>query len=142
MTAHQESSPLEQALAIVGDRWTLLVVEALLEGARRFSELQASVPGIASNVLSGRLQHLEREAIVVARPYSKRPPRSAYELTAAGLELGSALRLLADWGAGRSGDAGDPLRHQVCGTRLEARWYCTTCGRSVDDDEAADLHYL
>jgi DNA-binding HxlR family transcriptional regulator len=141
MATASESTPLERALDLVGDRWTLLVTEALLGGARRFSDLQAVLPGIATNILSGRLAHLERAGLVVARPYSRRPPRSAYELTAGGLELAGALRALADWG-GRRGPSGEPLRHEACGTPLEARWYCPTCGHSVDDDEAAHLHYV
>src|SRR6478736_6346506 len=94
------SSPLAEALARVGDRWTLLVVEALLPGPRRFSELLEQIPGIAANILSDRLKRLEREGLLVARPYSERPPRAAYQLTAEGRELAGALRLLASWGSG------------------------------------------
>src|SRR5215475_707033 len=64
------SSPLAEALARVGDRWTLLVVEALLPGPRRFNDLLGQIPGIAPNILSERLKRLEREALLVARPYS------------------------------------------------------------------------
>ncbi len=49
---------LSDALATVGDRWTLMVVAALLDGPRRFGELQAQVHGIAPNVLSQRIRHL------------------------------------------------------------------------------------
>ena len=87
------------ALAAVGDRWTLLVVAALLDGPRRFGELQSEVEGIAPNVLSQRLRALEQGALIVARPYSERPLRFVYELSAAGQELAGALRLLAGWGA-------------------------------------------
>jgi DNA-binding HxlR family transcriptional regulator len=134
-------SPLADALARVGDRWTLLVVGALIEGPRRFGDLQEAVPGIAPNILSQRLRHLEREALVVARPYSERPPRMVYELSAAGRELAGALRLLADWGA-RHSEAAEPPRHGACGTPLEVRWYCPTCERTVDEDEADELEYL
>ena len=78
------SSPLAEALAKVGDRWTLLVVEALLDGPRRFNDLLGQIPGIAANILSDRLKRLEREALLVARPYSERPPRATYQLTAEG----------------------------------------------------------
>jgi DNA-binding HxlR family transcriptional regulator len=135
-----EPSPLAEAVARVGDRWSLLIVQALLGGTRRFNELLDELTGIAPNVLSQRLKHLEREALVVSWPYSRRPPRSAYELSAAGQELAGALRLLAQWGAQRTG--GETLRHQECGTPLEARWYCPTCTRVVDDDEAGDLRYV
>src|SRR5215471_14728098 len=101
-----DSSPLAEALARVGDRWTLLVVEALLAGPRRFNDLQGQIPGIAANILSERLRRLEREALLVARPYSERPPRAAYQLTAEGRELAGALRLLAHWGARHADPAG------------------------------------
>jgi len=61
-------SPLAAAVARVGDRWTMLVVEALLAGPRRFNDLQEVLPGIAPNILSQRLKHLEREFLVVAEP--------------------------------------------------------------------------
>src|SRR5215207_10026615 len=96
-------SPLADALARVGDRWTLLLVAALLDGEKRFNELQDELDGIAPNVL-----------------------------TASGRELAGALRLLADWGA-RSGGDGEPLRHTACGTALEARWWCPNCETIVDD---------
>ncbi len=136
------ASPLAEALARVGDRWTLLVVEALLVGPRRFNDLLDELPGIAANILSERLKRLEREGLLVARPYSERPPRVAYQLTAEGRELAGALRLLAYWGAGHADPAQAP-RHPVCGTPVEARWYCPTCDRLVDDEpHDPDLHYV
>ncbi len=89
------SSPLAEALARVGDRWTLLVVEALLPGPRRFNDLLGQIPGIAANILSDRLKRLEREALLVARPYSQRPPRAAYQLTAEGTQAHRPGRLPA-----------------------------------------------
>jgi DNA-binding HxlR family transcriptional regulator len=130
-------SALAEALARVGDRWTLLVIEALLGGPRRFGDLQDELPGIAPNILTQRLRHLEHEALVVSRPYSERPPRFVYELTSGGAELAGALRLLADWGA-RHAEAADPLRHSDCGTALEARWWCPSCEVPVDEAAAAE----
>jgi DNA-binding HxlR family transcriptional regulator len=132
-----ETSPLAQAVARVGDRWTLLVVDALRAGPRRFNDLLDELPGIASNVLSQRLKRLEAEGVALSRPYQDRPPRVAYELTAAGRGLAGALRLLAQWGASQSGSA-EPLRHETCGTPLDARWFCPTCARPVDEDESAE----
>lgn len=130
---------LSDALATVGDRWTLMVVAALLDGPRRFGELQAQVHGIAPNVLSQRIRHLERHALLVARPYSQRPPRFTYELAGAGLELAGALRLLADWGA-RNLEDGSP-RHAACGTPVEARWWCPTCERPIEEKEIGEVHF-
>ena len=136
------SSPLAEALARVGDRWTLLVVEALLDGPRRFNDLLDQLPGIAANILSERLKRLEREGLLVARPYTDRPPRAAYQLTAEGQELAGALRLLAYWGAGHADPAQAPT-HSACGTPIEARWYCPTCDRLVDGEPRhAEVHVL
>ena len=133
------ATPLADALARVGDRWTLLTVAALLDGPLRFNELQGRLEGIAPNVLSARLKSLTEQALVVAQAYTDRPPRFVYELSESGRELAGALRLLADWGARTGG--GEPYRHETCGTALEARWWCPTCERPVGDDETADLHY-
>ncbi len=132
-----EPTALEHALDLVGDRWSLLVVSALLDGARRFGALRDELPGIAPNILTERLRRLERTGIVRSTPYQERPTRLAYELTGDGRDLASALRLLADWGSRHTGDA-EPLRHATCGTPLEARWFCPTCAVAVDDVEAAD----
>lgn len=136
--------PLAEAVERVGDRWSLLVVDALLMGPRRFGELQALIEGIATNVLTDRLRRLKREGVVLARPYQERPVRLAYELTAAGRGLAGALRLLARWGArGGAGEA-DP-RHDACGTPLEPRWWCPTCGTAadpVDGEEPPHLHHV
>jgi DNA-binding HxlR family transcriptional regulator len=138
---HQhERSPLADAVDRVGDRWTLLLVDALLAGPRRFNDLLTELPGLAPNILSTRLKHLERESVIVSSPYSKRPLRFVYELTASGRDLAGALRLLAQWGAGRT-EGGEGLRHAACGTQLEARWYCPTCARVVDEDEGDTLRY-
>jgi DNA-binding HxlR family transcriptional regulator len=134
------TTPLADALARVGDRWTLLLVAALLEGPKRFNELQEELENIAPNVLSSRLKALTEQALLVAEPYSERPPRFTYELSDSGRELAGALRLLADWGARTAG--AEPYRHTVCGTGLEARWWCPSCGVVVDDPEDDDVVYV
>lgn len=141
MAAEASPSALAAALEAVGDRWTLLVVDALLDGPQRFNDLQARVEGIASNILAQRLRRLEGEGLVIAQPYSQRPPRVVYELTGAGRGLAGALRMLAGWGAGRP-EAGQPPRHDACGSLVQARWWCPTCERPVADDEAGDVHWL
>jgi len=131
---------LDDALSRIGDRWSLLVVAALLDGPRRFGELQAAVSGIATNVLTQRLRALEAGEIVVARPYSRRPLRSAYHLTATGRELAGALRLLSQWGADAAGPGSGTVApaHQACGTQLEVRWWCPTCDQAVEAGTEGD----
>ena len=128
-------SGLDSAMARVGDRWTLLVIEALLDGPRRFTDLHGAIPGVATNVLAARLRRLEADGLIAAVPYSTRPPRLAYQVTAAARELAGAVRLLAHWGGDATGEGGP--HHQACGTALEARWYCPTCERITDraDDD-------
>jgi DNA-binding HxlR family transcriptional regulator len=122
----------------VGDRWTLLVIESLLDGPRRFGELSDQLDGIAPNILTKRLRHLEHHALVVARPYSRRPLRVSYELTAAGRDLAGAIALLAAWGA--QVDGGDaPHRHRACGGSVEPRLWCPTCNEVVDDSDVESV---
>lgn len=129
------ATPLAAALERIGDRWSLQLVGALLAGPLRYGELKAGVPGIAPNILADRLRRLEVDGLLTATAYAERPPRFEYRLTAEGRALAGVLRLLAGWGARHGGaDAGDhdSLRHEACGTTLEARWYCPTCGELVD----------
>ena len=135
-----EPTALAGALARVGDRWTLLIVDALLAGPSRFGDLAATVAGIAPNILSQRLRRLEGDGLVVSLPYSQRPLRKEYRLSGPGAELAGVLRLLAAWGARRPGGSGAP-EHRTCGTPLEARWFCPTCDRPVADDEGPELSF-
>lgn len=135
------TTPLASALTRVGDRWSLLIVDALLAGPLRFADLEAAVAGISTNILAARLRHLESEGVVLAIPYNRRPRRFAYELSAAGRDLAGAVRSLAQWsadhpapgqnaGAGPGGsegaEAGAP-RHALCGTPMQTVWWCPTC---------------
>lgn len=134
-------TPLAAALERVGDRWSLLLIEALLDGPRRFGELSEAVAGIAPNILADRLRRLEAERIVRASPYSERPPRFSYALSAEGHELAGVLRLLADWGS-RGSSAAEPMRHAACGTPVEARLWCPTCARALEEPEADGLRFV
>ena len=142
-----QHSPLAEAVAQIGDRWSLLVIDALLTGPRRFGELLGEVDGLAPNILSRRLKQLEADGVIVAEPYTRRPLRHAYRLTAAGDELAGVLRLLAQWASARQGSTvGGPaavgVAHETCGTALEAQWYCPTCAVPVESDHTTDLHWL
>jgi DNA-binding HxlR family transcriptional regulator len=123
------SPALRDAVGRIGDRWSLLLVQALLEGPRRWRDLHDAIPGIAPNVLADRLRRLEREGVVTTAPYTTRPPRLAYDLTEDGRALAGVLRLLAAWGGQAPG--GPP--HHFCGTPTEVRWFCPTCGTATED---------
>jgi DNA-binding HxlR family transcriptional regulator len=123
-----EFAHVAQVAERLGDRWSLVIIAALLSGPLRYGEMQERVRGIAPNILSARLRKLEDDGIVVSSPYSERPPRFEYRLTADGEALGDALRLLVDWSLGTHGvDPRDAPRHGICGTPLQVRWWCPIC---------------
>ena len=88
------------------------MVRALLDRPRRYSDLAAEVAGIAPNTLADRLKRLERDGLLLARPYCARPPRYEYELTADGRDLGAAIDALTAWGARHADEPDDepPVR--------------------------------
>jgi len=88
---------IARALEVVGDRWTLLVIRDIALGHRRFDQLLTGL-GIASNVLSDRLNRLVADGVLQRVPYSQRPTRFEYELTPKGRELSPALLALMQWG--------------------------------------------
>ena len=88
---------IARALELVGDRWTLLIIRDVTLGLRRFDEFLESL-GVASNVLTDRLNRLVDEGVLERVRYSERPQRFEYHLTRKGRELGVALLALMQWG--------------------------------------------
>jgi DNA-binding HxlR family transcriptional regulator len=88
---------IARSLELVGERWTLLIVRDLILGLSRFDQLLESL-GIATNVLTDRLNRLVDEGIVERVRYSERPERFEYRLTKKGRELGLVLLALMQWG--------------------------------------------
>jgi DNA-binding HxlR family transcriptional regulator len=88
---------IARALEVVGDRWTLLIIRDVALGLHRFDELLESL-GVASNVLTDRLNRLVDEGVLERVLYSERPRRFEYRLTKKGSELGVALLALMQWG--------------------------------------------
>jgi len=94
----RSACPIANALDVLGDRWTLLVIRDLLFlGKRRFGELLGSPEGIPTNILTDRLRRLEEGGLVEKVPYQLRPPRYEYQLTAKGMDLLPVLRTLGEW---------------------------------------------
>ena len=122
--------PVARTLEVIGERWTILILQDLLRGYHRFAEMRKSIEGIASNVLSARLKLLERHGIVERRFYSEHPPRAEYHLTRKGHELGVVAGVLAAWGAKHISDA-MVLVHTECGSPIRVVYYCPTCGVRV-----------
>ncbi len=88
---------IARALEVVGDRWTLLIIRDVVLGRTRFDQLSDSL-GVASNVLTDRLNRLTAEDVLERVPYNERPERFEYRLTKKGRELGLVLIALMQWG--------------------------------------------
>ncbi|MDP9346999.1 MAG: helix-turn-helix transcriptional regulator [Actinomycetota bacterium] len=103
MTSEVESTsiprdcPITDALDVVGERWSLLVLRELTLGVRRFSDVRRNL-GAPPQILTARLRRLEAEGVITRRRYSEHPPRAEYVLTAKGEALGPVLDALYDWG--------------------------------------------
>jgi DNA-binding HxlR family transcriptional regulator len=82
-----ETCSVAASAAIVGAKWTVLIVHDLSEGPRRFTELELACAGISPRTLAERLRWLESEDIVSRRSYAESPPRVEYELTSKGQAL-------------------------------------------------------
>lgn len=90
--------PIACALDLVGDRWTLLVLRDLFLGKHRYEEFLASAEGIATNILSARLQRLEQLGMIDSQICPDNRRRKHYELTPLGRSFVPVLRALASWG--------------------------------------------
>ena len=131
MVAIKRTDPVSKALDVVGDRWTLAVLRELLRGVTRFSELKRAVDGIAANILSNRLQRLERHSIVERHVYKDHPLRAEYRLTRKGHELGVVAGALAAWGARHLSKEENYILHEECGNMAEVRYFCRECDRLI-----------
>lgn len=89
--------PIADALDVVGERWSLLVVRELAFGVHRFKDIQQNT-GAPRETLALRLRRLEEAGIIERRRYCDRPPRDEYVLTDAGRDLFPALAALRAWG--------------------------------------------
>jgi DNA-binding HxlR family transcriptional regulator len=90
--------PIERTAALIGDRWSPLIVRDLAPGCRRFSELQRSLGGISPKTLSDRLRRLEEAGIVTRACFAEMPPRVEYRLTDKGLALLGVIESMRAFG--------------------------------------------
>jgi DNA-binding HxlR family transcriptional regulator len=131
--------PIGRATALLGDRWTLLIVREATLGVTRFEEFRARL-GIADNILSSRLRALVEHDILVRVPYHDgRRQRFEYRLTQAGADLAPLLRSLALWGHEHT-EAPESLRplevvHLGCGGDVDLDQRCRKCGDAVERGE-------
>jgi DNA-binding HxlR family transcriptional regulator len=122
-----------RALAVVGDRWTLLLLRDCFLGVRRFEQFQADL-GTTRHRLADRLRKLVAHGILERVPYQERPPRFEYRLTEKGRDLYPVVVSLTRWGdrwmAGRDGPPVE-LVHRGCGRKVTPTLHCPACGEPV-----------
>lgn len=122
-----------RALDVVGERWALLVVRDLLLGPKRYTDLQAGLPGIGPNVLSARLRGLVDAGVVRRRQLPPPAAATVYELTPLGEELRPVVRELVRWGRNLLGEPPP-------GEELQLGWIVVALEASFRPEAARGLH--
>jgi len=129
-----EADSVSRTLALVGEKWTLLILREAFFGVRRYGQLVRNL-GIPRPTLSARLRTLVDAGLLERVPYASEPDRHEYRLTRAGIDLFPSIVTLMRWGdAHLSGPDGAPivLRHNDCGEIADPYLACRSCGREVD----------
>ena len=96
--------PTRVVLDRIGDKWTVLVIAALVDGPLRFTQVRQRIGGVAPKVLTQTLRAMERDGLVTRTVYAQVPPRVDYALTALGVSLGGPLAVLTDWAEAHVGE--------------------------------------
>jgi DNA-binding HxlR family transcriptional regulator/putative sterol carrier protein len=119
---YDQYCPVARTLDVVGERWTLLIVRDLLMGPKRYTDLRAGLPGIATDILTARLRTLEDAGLVKRRELPRPAPATVYELTEAGDRLKLAILALGQVGIETLGppEPGEDIRAEriVIGLRV------------------------
>lgn len=126
--------PIARSLAVVGDRWTILILRNAFLRTRRFDDFQAQL-GITRHLLANRLAKLVRLGVLAKVPYQERPLRHEYRLTDMGRDWYSVQLALVAWGdKWMAGPAGPSVEyvHQTCGHRFRPTVVCSECRETID----------
>lgn len=129
----QQPCSLARTLAVIGDKWTLLVLRDCFLGVRRFDEFERRL-GITRHLLAGRLKKLVEHGVLTKVAYQQRPLREEYSLTEKGLDLHPAMLALVSWGDRHMADErGAPVLHihKGCGKVMRPVTVCSECGEAV-----------
>jgi DNA-binding HxlR family transcriptional regulator len=121
---------IADALGVVGEKYSLLVLREVFMGVRRFDAMVRNI-GAPRDVLAARLRHLVEAGVLEKVAYSERPPRYEYRPTESGQELEGVLHLLRDWGDRHVAGRPPVVVEHECGHPLEAQVVCRTCGEAV-----------
>ena len=123
--SYEQYCAVARALDVVGERWTLLIVRDLLMGPKRYTDLRAGLPGIATDILTARLRTLEEAGFVRRRDLPPPAPATVYELTETGNRLKPAILALGEVGLATLGgpEPGEDVRAErlVVGLRISFR---------------------
>ncbi|WP_137990670.1 winged helix-turn-helix transcriptional regulator [Streptomyces vilmorinianum] len=140
MKAAPRPCSIADTLALVGEKYALLVLREVSLGVRRFDRIARNT-GAPRDILTARLKRLVEAGILEKVPYSERPPRFEYQATAAGQELQPVLLTLMAWGDRHLNAEDRPvLLEHSCGEVLSPRVVCACCG---DEADAASLtHHM
>jgi DNA-binding HxlR family transcriptional regulator len=119
-------------LALLGDRWTLVLIRQAFAGIRRFEDFQSTL-GISRSRLSDRLERLTAAGILSREPYKDNRTRFEYRLTEKGHDLYPVLMALREWGDKHMAEDGPPVvyRHRGCGGEARLSLECETCGKPL-----------
>jgi DNA-binding HxlR family transcriptional regulator len=137
-----QNCSMARALAVLGDRWTLMILRDCFMRVRRFDDFQKSL-GIARRVLAERLDRLVADGVLERRTYSERPPRHDYHLTEKGLDLYPVILTMVHWADRHyAGADGPPVlhRHKACGKEFRSVLCCSECGEPVAGRDVAVHH--
>ncbi|HPU51806.1 MAG TPA: helix-turn-helix domain-containing protein [Burkholderiaceae bacterium] len=129
----QEPCSMARTVAVIGDRWTLMILRDCFLRVRRFEDFQARL-GITRPLLASRLKKLVEERVLVKVPYQQRPLRHEYRLTGKGRDLYPVVMSIVHWGdVHLAGRKGRPLihRHDVCGKDFDPVLVCSECGEAL-----------
>ena len=129
---HPRDCTIADALEVVGDRWSLLIVRELFYAQQRFTEIVRNT-GAPRDIAAARLRKLVEHGVITREQYSEHPPRHAYRLTAAGRDLAPVLLTLKRWGQQHVRHGADPMRFDhTCGHEFVAQVHCTACGDALE----------
>ena len=92
--------PVETTLALIGDKWKVLILRDLLPGTKRFGELKKSIGSVSQKVLTAQLRDMEESGLISRKVYAEVPPRVEYTLTELGQSLKPILDAMQTWGEG------------------------------------------
>ena len=93
-----DGEAISATLSILGGKWKILILFALLEGVKRFNELRRLIPGVTQRMLTSQLRELEEQHIIKRTVFAQVPPKVEYELSDIGKTLTPVLCALKRWG--------------------------------------------